>query len=198
MTTLLDEALSQEALLAALSMTSISVPERTRGRTTQQVETWTICRLLATLGQNKRLEFPLSIIHRDRPDILLIEIDKKTGIEITEAVPQQWAEYCAIAEREFPDALLEPAHFGWGAPKRTLSELRALLSQKHLSSDGWAGDQPEREWALFMQASINRKIEKISRNDFVKFNQNWLVIYDGLPFNGIDIEKTNNFLKKTS
>lgn len=181
-------------LLAALQGIDISVPERTNGRTKDHTETWTASRLLATLANADRLSFPVSVTHRDRPDVLLECNYSKIGIEITEAISPQFAAYCALAEREFPDVLLEPAHFRWGAPDLSVAQIRQLLSQGQLSSDGWDGDRPEQEWALFIQSAIDAKLVKLARSGFDKFDQNWLAVYDNLPLPHIDLAKAIGFL----
>lgn len=138
-----------EELFAALARIDLSVPARTDRRTTHHTETWTICRLLSTLAKTGHLVFPVSLSHRDRPDFLLQTGKTKIGVEVTEAISQQYAAYCALAEREFPNAFLEPAHFRWGAPQLTTEQMRELLRQPQLTSDGWAGDRPEQESAPF-------------------------------------------------
>lgn len=116
-------------LLQALRGIDISVPGRTDGRTTDHTEAWTICRLLSTLSASGDLKFPVSLQHRDRPDFCLTDAVGQVGIEVTEAIPKQYAAYSALAEREFPGALLEPSHFRWGAPVLSSDEMRALLKK---------------------------------------------------------------------
>lgn len=188
-------ALNPSDLLAALRRIDISVPARTDGRTTDHTETWTISRLLSTLTKCSLLEFPLSVTHRDRPDSLILSNDREIGVEITEAISQQYAAYCALAEREFPEVFLEPAHFRWGAPVMTVNDMRNLLRHSQLSSDGWAGDRPEQEWALFIQSVVDSKLAKLARPDFAKYGQNWLAIYDNLPLPNINLSKAIAYLQ---
>ncbi len=170
-----------EALLLALRRTDLKVLPRTKGRTTEQTEIWTICRLLSPLAEADRLAFPLTVTHRDRPDFLIHTGNAAIGVEVTEAVSQQFAEFSALAEREYPDALLELAHFRWDAPQRTPAEMRVLLAQPNLTSDGWVGDGPEREWAMFIHSAVEAKLKKLDAPEFDKFDRNWLAIYDNLP-----------------
>jgi hypothetical protein len=97
------------------------------------------------------------------------------GVEITEAISQQYAAYCALAEREFPDVFLDPGHFRWGASDLTVEQMRELLRQSQLTSDGWEGDRPEQEWAEFILSAVHSKLQKIANPEFTKFDQNWLV-----------------------
>lgn len=186
---------TEEELLTALRMSDIAVPGRTEGRKTDHTETWVVARLLSTLGKAGRVNFPLSVAHRDRPDSFVKFGTTTCGIEITEAISQQYAAYCALAEREFPDVFLEPAHFRWGAPSMTNEEMRTLLRQSQLSSDGWAGDRAEEEWALFILSSVDAKLLKLAHPDFSKFDRNWLAIYDNLPLPNIDLSKAIAFLR---
>jgi len=176
-----------EALATQLAAIDLSVPGRTEGRTTHHTETWTICRLLSTLDAAHIFKFPVSVTHQDKPDFLIKDGSKETGVEVTEAISQQYAAYCALAEREFPDALLEPSHFRWDSPERTADEMRELLRQTRLSSEGWDGDAPEREWALFMQSAVESKLTKLARDDFSKYERNCLAIYDNLPMPNIHL-----------
>lgn len=187
-------ALNADDLAAALRKIDISVPARTDGRTTDHTETWTISRLLSTATKCGLLEFPLSVTHRDRPDSLVHSKDREIGVEITEAITQQYAAYCALAEREFSEVFLEPAYFRWGAPAMTVNDMRSLLRQSQLSSDGWVGDRPEQEWALFIQSVVDMKLAKLACSDFSKFDQNWLAVYDNLPLPNIHLSKAIGYL----
>jgi hypothetical protein len=187
--------LSSNDLLATLRKVDISVPQRIDGRSTDHTETWVIARLLSTLAKLDRLPFPLSVTHRDRPDIHLQSRNENIGIELTEAISEQYAAYCALAEREFPDVFLEPAHFRWGAPTLTVEQMRALLRQSQLTCDGWVGDRPEQEWALFIQSVVDTKLAKLAREDFAKFDQNWLAVYDNLPLPHIHLGRAIAFLR---
>lgn len=186
---------SDAELFAALRQVDISVPGRIEGRTTHHTETWTICRLLSTLAKATLLDFPASVTHRDRPDFLIQTGRTKVGVEATEAISEQYAAYCALAEREFPEVFLEPAHFRWGAPKLSVEDMRELLRQSQLSSDGWSGGRSEQEWALFIQSIVDTKLAKLAHPEFAKFDQNWLSIYDNLPLPHIHLDKAITFLR---
>jgi hypothetical protein len=189
------EAANSDALCASLRRVNITVPARTAGRTTRHTETWTISHLLATLAVAGRLSYPLSAYRRDKPDILLNNAGVEIGVEITEAISRQYAAYCALAEREFPGVFLGPAHFCWGAPDLSVDDMRALLRESQLTSDGWIGERPEQEWALFIQSVFDTKLTKLQRADFIKYTRNWLSVYDNLPLPNIDLEKAVTFLR---
>ena len=184
-----------DELFAALRSVDITVPLRTEGRTTYHAETWTICRLLSTLAHAQRLSFPVSLHHRDRPDFLVATGETQVGVEVTEAISEQYAAYSALAEREFPDVLLEPGHFRWGAPKLSVEEMRQLLRQTQLSAKPLMGDRPAREWAFFILSVVNAKLTKLASLEFEKFDLNWLSIYDNLPLPTVHLEKGIAFLR---
>lgn len=195
MTIAISSTADADELFTALRSIDISVPLRTEGRRTHHTETWTICRLLSTLAQAQRLSFPVSLHHRDRPDFFIAAGAGQVGVEVTEAISEQYAAYSALAEREFPDVLLEPGHFRWNAPTLSVEEMRKLLRQTKLSAEPWIGDRPEQEWALFIQSIVDAKLKKLAKPEFEKFNLNWLSIYDNLPLPNVALEKGIHFLR---
>lgn len=184
-----------DGLFAVLKRVDISVPGRIDGRHTHHTETWAISRLLSTLAKADRLEFPVSVTRRDRPDCLISSGMRKIGVEITEAISPQYAAYSALADREFPDVFLEPGHFRWGAPDLSVAKMRQLLQQSQLSSEPWAGDRPEHEWSLFIQSVVDTKLQKLVRPGFQVYDQNWLSIYDNLPLPHIHLGKAITYLR---
>ena len=187
----------KQQLFGVLAGVDIYVPARTKGRKTTHAETWTICRLLATLAEAERVAFPVALAHRDRPDFLLGAGGVSIGVEVTEAISPQYAAYCALAEREFPGVWLEPAHFRWGAPELTVSDMRELLRQSQLTSEGWSGDAAEEEWAQFIVSVLDTKLSKLANPKFDKFEQNWLSIYDNLPLPNVHLAKAISKLRES-
>jgi hypothetical protein len=190
----LHTAHNSEELLSSLRDIDISVPLRSEGRLTDDVERWVVCRLLSTLATSNELPYPISLIKRERPDFQLTLGTVLAGIEVTEATSRNYAAFSALAEREFPDALLEPSHFRWGAPELSTKEMRELLKQSQLSGTPWAGDAPEREWALYMESVVNAKHAKLAKAGFQQYQFNWLSIYDNIPGVIVKLEKAVRFL----
>ena len=191
---LIKNALTSQDVLVQLRSANVIVPPRGIGRKRQHPEISTICHLMATLATSEQLAYPISVTHRDRPDFLLQIADSKVGVEVTEAITEQFANYSAHAARECLGALVEPTHFRWGAPAPTRLQMDALFHQTELSSDGWAGNSAEKEWALAIQHFVDQKLEKLAHPDFERFGQNWLAIYDNLPLPHFDLEKAVSFL----
>ena len=181
-------------LQSLLNQVDTYVPSRTDGRTTVHTEKYTMHRYLETLVKNDILNFPISVLHSDRPDFIFKENTTTIGIEVTEAISQQYAEYCALRDREFPKSVIDLGLFHRGAPKRSMEEMRELLRKNKLVSHGWAGDAPEHEWALFMESVVRSKLKKLAHIDFLKFSQNYLLIYDNLPLPNVHAKKASSFL----
>jgi hypothetical protein len=167
----------------------LEVPNRTEGRETKHTERYTMARLVATLARGDDLAFPLCVRHRDRPDFAIESGRLTIGVEVTEAISENFAAYCALAEHEFPDAILDIGLFRWGAPKLSREQMRAKLRDNKITSDGWSGDSPEREWALWVQRAVDRKLKKIASPGFQVFDRNWLAAYDNLPLPYLHLEQ---------
>lgn len=187
---------SSAELLKILSGIDISVPIRIKGRTTEDVEKYAIVRLLITYLNADRLEFPLSLSHRDKPDFLLLNGSHQIGIECTESIPEQYAWAHALWEEYFPDGFFQPSFFKWSAPQRSREEIIEILSksQNKLHGSGWTGDGVEIDWANWMFECINIKTEKLNSNSFNTFESNYLLIYDNLPQVNNDLNKSTKFL----
>jgi hypothetical protein len=191
---------TKENLLEELRRFDDGVPKRTKGRRSKHTEAWMICRLLSALANAGRLVYPLSVCHRSAdnksggPDFVVHQKNGSIGVEATEVVPEGWAEYCALAEREFPDVILEPGLFRHDAPRRTKKELRKLLRQNKLSSRGWAGNEVEKEWALFFTESIEGKLTKLRGPHFERQDVNWLSMHDNAPQAAVDLQEAVGLL----
>lgn len=116
-------------LLIQLSNIEADVPRRTKGRKTHHTETWIILRFLATCAVSSVWSYPIEIVHRDKPDFLISKPNGAIGLEITEAITEQYAYVFALAEKYVPDAYIEPALFMKDAPQRSKKELLSILEQ---------------------------------------------------------------------
>lgn len=171
----------------------ISVPPRNEGRTTEHCETWSICRLLATLAKHERLDFPIRLTKRERPDFLLVSGDRHIGIEVTEAVNQEYAKATTLPETEIEGATIDPSLFKWGTPDRKLHELRSIVSRKKLTGPGWEGMSVEREYAEAVFDVITAKTKKLQTIGFKRFVENWLAIYCNITLPALKLEDANEF-----
>ncbi|MDG4553441.1 MAG: hypothetical protein P9E24_04225 [Candidatus Competibacter sp.] len=175
-------------LLQQLRTIDISVPLRTEGRTTKQCERWSICRLLATYSETSLLDYPLQVKHEDRPDFVLSMPTVCIGIEITEAVPENWARTDAFAQHKGYDNLRHMERFRPGEPLRSSDEINRLALGQSRGSI-WVGDSSEREWAEVMIYFSLKKIKNYANPDFRKSQRNWLVIYENWPLPTVEEDK---------
>ena len=190
------EFTTNQDLINQLKGIDVNLPLRTEGRKKEHVEIGSITRLLATLPNYQKVSFPFSLIHRNRPDFLINSEHSTIGIEVTESIPEKYAEFCALAEVEFPDVVFDIGHFRWDMEYLSKSEMRDILFTPRSNPPPWSGDSAEREWALFIKKSIDAKLVKLANEGFDKFNQNWLSIFDNLPKPKINLEKAIRFLKE--
>jgi len=188
-------ARSSSELIATLCRIDITVPPRRAGRTTEDCERWSICRLLATLARESFLKYPLKLQHQDKPDFLLNIGDIQVGVEFTEAIPTDLAHASALAEDEAPDGVIDMSLFKWRGQKRTTNELRDILASNKLTGPGWIGDDLKRNWTEAISDNVLNKTKKLSSEGFTRFDNNWLLIYDNLPQQMSDITKAIDCLE---
>jgi hypothetical protein len=180
-------AKSADELRRAVSEIDISVAPRGEGRTSEQRERWSICRFLAAIAESDWIQYPVKLGKRERPDYLLTDELSLTGIEITEAVPPDWARV-DVARNQLGEQMVMLQRFCPGEPRRSQEEIDRIASGR-ARSDGWAGDSPEREWAAAMLHAFGRKIDVAAKPGFQLFDRNWVLIYDDWPLPGVDDPK---------
>lgn len=186
------QAITPEQLRAELAQLDIDVPERSAGRRNHHVERYCIAHLLATLPDS-RLFFPLTLAHGDKPDFVLSMPNTSIGIEHTEAVPENVARAQFLREKgSGPDVYFTP-HATPGEPRKTADELRQEIEADE-SGDGWVGDSAEREWAAAIVHYIKEKIPKATAAGFVRYPENWLMVYDNWPLPHTNFAKAAVFL----
>ena len=181
-------ARSAAELLAQLSAIDISVPLRTEGRTKEHTERWSICRFLATYARTGLFEYPLGLEKQERPDFLLRLASREIGIEVTEAVPPDWAWADARREKLNYDKLVFLHRFTPGEPQRSKDEINRMASGATWGS-GWVGDAPEREWADAMMHFCLEKARSLAKPGYQRFSADWLLIYDNWPLPAVDDPK---------
>ena len=180
-------AQKEDDLLRQLALIDISVPPIDQGRTTEHCEKWSICRILATLIKYQALEFPIKVTKRERPDFCLHTGQKKIGIEFTEAIQPDYARARVLPEANSDEAIIDPSLFKWGAPKKSLAELRSIASETKLTGPAWDGNEMEGEWSFAISGITQGKTSKLNSEGFEKFHKNWLLIYDNLDSGNIDL-----------
>ena len=186
-----------------LKTIDITVPLRSQGRKQKHVERYSIVILLKFLYKQKYLDFPFTLIHRDKPDFSISYINKFVGIEVTEAIPEQLARAQALCDEYFPkDCPIEPEFFGWGSSKRSKKEILKILkkTQKELQGESSFGKSIEGKWIQGIKKCVKFKTAKLNKKAFKKYKENWLLIYDNQSSPSLDkkyvSEKLGIFLSR--
>ena len=177
-------------LTEQLRRIDISVPRISRGRTKLHTERWTMYRFLATHGDLSEFVYPLTVVHKDRPDFRIEMHGRKIGVEVTSAMPEEYARALALRDKHYPNSPMEPDYFRWGSPKRTNRAILRILmeSQSRLSGPGWVGDSVEREWAVAICAAFQSKTKVLNAKGFKRYQWNGLLVHDNVPQVGMDLE----------
>jgi hypothetical protein len=178
-------ARSFDELLDKLRTVDIRVPPRAEARSTEQVERWSVCRFLSTYGDSELIDYPVSVQKRESPDFLLGEGTGKIGIEITEAIPPDWAWADAKRQRLKYDTTVLLHRFRPGEPRRSKKEIENIARGKNEGSV-WAGYSAERDWADVMLHFALEKTDKAAKPGYAIFPRNWLLIYDNWPLPAVD------------
>lgn len=165
-----------EQLIELLSRTDIKVPAVIEGRKEAHRERFVMAYLLATKAESL-LSYPISVIHREKPDFAIIQQNMHIGVECVEAVPEEWYEIQAIRERKHPDSITYGHHYKPGVKSLTKGDKHELAAGRGASYP-WMGDQPEREWATAMAYFINLKTAKLRAGNYNDFQEHWLLVQD--------------------
>jgi hypothetical protein len=182
-----------EELNNFLNTSDISVPFRSKGRKTVHTEKYSLINFLSKFKKDIFIHFPTKLVHLDKPDFRILTESFSIGVEVTEVIPEQLAKASFLLEVNFPNGHLEPEFFGWDAPIRSNDEILEILkkSNKNLISNGFSGKSIEENWMRGTYNCILSKTSKLNKNNFEKFQMNWLLIYDNQTRDLLD----QNYLK---
>ena len=182
---------------AFLKSIDILVPQRSEGRKTEHTERYSIVNYLDQFKNDIFTDFPVQLIHYDKPDFRILSKNKSIGIEVTESIPEQLARATVLLEKHFPNGgILEPEFFGWNTPDRTNDEIVEILkkSNDRLIGQPSYGKSIEKNWIQGIHECIINKTKKLNQYDFDKFMMNWLLIYDNQIKIFLDTEYVENSL----
>lgn len=176
------KAKSERQLLTLAKSSKIDVPPRGEGRHKDHTEAWSTRSLLVSLAETHHIKYPVKVVSNDKPDLDIIFENDKVGVEITEAIPEDFAHAEVLAKRQYPDSIVDRSIFSWLSPRKDSFEIRRILqsSIKKPIGAGWKNDSLEREWAAAIFDTICIKLEKINKKDYRDFPRYWLMIYDNL------------------
>lgn len=142
-----------------------------------------IWHFLWAAAESGLIEYPLYVDHKDRPDLVLSCRTAKTGIEITNAVPEDLKRAEAEAERianpnDVPCGMYLPS-IRIGDKKRPPEEIRKMArNQAQTQLRPHMGNSIERNWVEAMVYITKHKAEKFALPGFAEHDRNWLLIYD--------------------
>lgn len=172
---------SKADLIELLASENIKVPPLGTGNRTRQAERWSMYRLLSTFSSSPHFDFPMMVVHKDKPDFRLHLEGLTIGVELTEALPENFARVVAYKNRFMPNAMIELSYFGWGAPRMTTVEIKRILSQNRLTGMPSFENTLKWQWCQAMKSCLNVKSENLNSIGFQQYEKNWLVIYDNIP-----------------
>ena len=185
---------SKVDLLEQLRSVDISVPSRANGRTKEDREKWSICRLLASLGQSSKLTYPLNLVKQERPDFSLQLPSTLIGIEHVDATIQDFEEDLNLWEKKGTAEVFDLTHYKY-SEKLPKSKRKKIINEKVLSGPGWEGDEPERGTANVIVCAIKKKTALFQKYD-CGFGDYWLLIYNGSPYSGVDVDTCIGYLQE--
>ena len=165
------ESKTARDLLRRLGEIDISAPPRAEGRTTEQVERWTICRFLASFAETGLFDYPVRIVHRDRPDFVLTTASECIGIEIREAIHPDAAESDFIAEKINPSGVrfVPSLEIGKSFPRKNRKDEIRKLAGGTTPIRPSMGYRWEKNWAEAMFFNCRRKEKSYLGKGFVDF-----------------------------
>lgn len=172
-------ALSAEDLRRKLGALNIEASPRNQGRTNEQRENWTICRLLASIADE--LNYPIQLCKGERPDYILTLSDRKIGIEISEASTAAYNVHLSKEARK-------PS--GQQLLKRAWSEISPAAEAglyDRPRAEGWSN--AERPFAEIVNYAIERKMRLYSGKQEGWPEENWLALYALVPLPPLHVEK---------
>jgi len=187
------EASSDSDLRRILAESDITVPQRTKGRTKDHIERYTMTHLLSALMGEGIAKYPLRLIHRDRPDFLLYMGEQRIGIEHVEAISENEAHRKVLRERGYGLEVYFISHKKPGEPRKKAKKLIEEI-EKNITGDGWEGDSVETEWAAAMLYFLKQKIATVRKEGFERFDEDWLLIYDNWNLPAPDRDKATQAL----
>lgn len=169
--------------LCASAQSLPEVPDRKRMRLRQKPsEAWLAVRYpLALAPYDSKPWFPLLIESGERPDVVLSLPENTVGLELTEAIHEQFSQALSLAERwglPPPDCSLFRHDYHYSEP-----DLERLVREQHMG-DGFTPLSAVTEWLAQIKTAINRKVMGRQSPGYRTFDAQELLVYDNT---GVDL-----------
>lgn len=190
------KAKNQDELIAVLPEMDIAVPPRSQGRLDEHTERYAIAYLLSTLAQEDMLDYPLSLLKRERPDFALSLAEETVGIEHTEAVAHNVAHSDFLREKGHGDDVYFVRKSEPGERKLSAKELLAEIYNNDPGGP-WVGDTVERDWGRVMSFFTRKKCESAKKDGYELFATNALLIYDNWRLPALQVEDAAEMFLRT-
>jgi hypothetical protein len=137
-------ARGRDDLRRALQALGVQVgPRRGPSRRTKDEKEWyCLRRHLLALDANGLLNYPIQVHKSEAPDFIVCDSRRGIfGVEVTEATEQEWAR--ELGRTDAPDG----------------GDATAFTA---IDEDGFAGDDPEKDWSAAVIDAIERKLPKFA------------------------------------
>lgn len=180
---LLLEARDFDALQTALRGLDIQIPDNPRDYTNRLLETYTLAKVLRAIPAELGW-FPMKVIHRDRPDVLIEAGHCRIGVEHTEGTTPNLSKSRALRADGFGADIHFVEQASIHDPVKSRAALLAEIEADD-PGDGWVGDSVERNWAEAMAVFIARKTASALKPGYERYDRNWLMIYDNFTSPGL-------------
>ena len=128
---------------------------------------------------------PNSIVASEKPDFIITSAGKKTGIEITRAVSQEYVRAQKLHVSECLSSWIDLTHLKDGETRRSKKEI--LASIMNLSSQWKRTEKSTLEWKDKIAKALKSKRKKYNQSDYQIFDENWLLIRDDPPLPALDL-----------
>lgn len=131
---------------------------------------------------------PMTVTKAERPDFIIEAGGHKTGIEVTWSCHQGWEEaetYLGSSKNKNLSRISRNSFTGLDARGK---ELGRHLENKQGASLSWGSREMAMEWVNQILDSLSRKTDAFNKEGFQKFEINWLVVADKLPFEFLDLD----------
>lgn len=139
-----------------------------------------MARFLATAASAGRLDYPLDVVHGEKPDFLLRLAGVEVGAECVEAVPSEHYHIEALREKLYPDAMNFGQRFDPGEENFTLDEKHEIASGKR-AGPPWMPEAAKRNWVSAMEYIVAAKTTKLHKGNYSANNSTWLLVQDEWP-----------------
>lgn len=140
---------------------------------------------LPSLSQRIAFQFPLTIIHRDKPDFLLVFQDRCISVEVVRFLSSARAHATTTARRLGIGFI--PTRYDFGSPTRTREQMEQSLVALSVGLTDW---RPifDRQYVEEILRLVQEKKQKVLIESTVDAAEHWLLIEDEHDMSDLQID----------